>query len=770
MAINQQPMTRQISLPTTNVNTGNGLAQLSNATQAIGQLITERLNDVAIDKATQQGEADVQAGTQPEKLALPLTKATKAYNQAVSNTEARRMVASAAQQIDEELVRSKDPATFNHETPAHFEAKLQGIKQGVLEHTRDENREHIREALDKLTANASVNMLQHSIQFDNQQANFNFKQDIKGLVDARRNAAIAGDAVRLAGIDQALDQTLQDYSTMNAGIARMAPYYRDEIAKTKMVDNVLSGYSDALHQKTTSQYLSKLAENKEGLPFDVWQEAVKNVVALDQTESRLKNNVNAEQVAQVSQGIDNGSIQSLDDINNYPDLTNVQKIQANHKLELKQASQFKQGAQLITAQRNILSDRPIWNSADTRNKMFEAQMNDLQQKTGNIPTLIDMEQSVLGQSEFPASGMQGIPMGTNVPAFDSVLQGKLTSGNPTATAQAAIVFNDMVKIQDKPGSVNLTGDALTVATLFGELYQGGTTPEEAAELAINSVLNAKEPEIEKRIDLFNKKYAHIDAETGNNLLAAKFKDAFGSKPQAFVSDQAFKLFEDIFRAHYISSNSEEAAFKATKYAMQKWGTSKYFDKGYVGQPVPEKEVPIAGIANAFPNQLASNVQGYINRTAAAREANPNLGIPVIEWADPKQTITGNESENDKVFKKLTVGNLPRIKINGHETDVVLIPSASSRLGDGINYVLGYYDQFNNLNPLKDVTNGVDQVARFAPKDLSLWAPSVATQKDDEAIKSYAMKVQEKEDKVALMLPVQGLAFSEKYLQYVENSK
>jgi len=108
----------------------------------------------------------------------------------------------------------------------------------------------------------------------------------------------------------------------------------------------------------------------------------------------------------------------------------------------------------------------------------------------------------------------------------------------------------------------------------------------------------------------------------------------------------------------------------------------------VGQPTPEKDVPIAKVGNAFGNQLVSNVQGFINRTNAARAAHPDLNIPVVEWVRPAQTITGDESQQDKVFKKMTIGDKPRIKINGHETDVVLIPSATSSLDNRVNYLLG----------------------------------------------------------------------------------
>lgn len=782
MAIDQSPMTRQISLPATNVNTGNGLNQLSNATQAVSNLITERLNDAAISKAATQGDLDVQEGRQPEKLALPLTRATKAYNTAVTNTEARRLVQTGEQMINESLANSKNPATFNSGTPAKFHSEIEGIKSGILEAARPENREHVREALDRLSAHASLNMLQHSIDFDNQQAKFNMQKDITGLLEARRNAAISGDAERIAGIDQALEQTIGDYSTMNAQIARIAPYLKQDIAAHKEVDKALGGYADALHNKTTAQYLSDLAENKQKLPFNVWQDAVKAVVALDQTESRLKNDINAQQVAQVELGIQNGTIQNEADIMNYPELTVPQQLGAMKALNRKQAEQMKQGAQYITAQQNILSDRAKWNSADTKNKMFQSQIQAFEQKTGKVATLIDMEQSVLGKSQFAASGMPGIGMGTNVPAFDATMSGKLTSKDPVATAQAAMVYNDMVNVQGKPNSINLSGDALAVATLFGELNNGGTTPEQAAQQAIDVVLNAKEPEIAARIEKFHRTLEKIDPRTGSNLIAGKFKEAFGESPKAFGSDEAFKLFQDTYRANYISSNSEEAAYNATKYAMRAWGTSKYFDKGFVGQPVPEKEVPITNVGNAFDNQIVSNLQGYINRNKAAREANPGLNLPVIEWANSKQTITGTESEQDKVFKRMTLGNHPRIKINGHETDVVLMPSATSRLGEGVNYLFGVYDQFNNLNPLKDATNPVDQVARFAPKELSLWAPAIATEQTDKSIREVALKVQQQEmqqdtgelkaleKKTPAWQVIFGLAKPDDYLEYINSRR
>ena len=242
-----------------------------------------------------------------------------------------------------------------------------------------------------------------------------------------------------------------------------------------------------------------------------------------------------------------------------------------------------------------------------------------------------------------------------------VMTGQLTGKDPIQTATAAMVYKNMTDTQGQPNSVNLTGDALNVATLFNTLNQGGTTPEQAATLAINTVLNATEPQVAARADMFHKTPEKVNPSTGTNMLQVQFKQAFGLSPQTFGAGEAFKYFSDNYRANYLSSNSQESALKATQYAMREWGTSKYFDKGYVGQPVPEKELPITQVANAFPNQMASSVQGLINRTAKLRELHPELNLPVIEWANKDSTVTGQETEEQKVFSNFAKGSKPRIK-------------------------------------------------------------------------------------------------------------
>lgn len=748
MAINQQPMQRQVTTQGSNVSTGSGLTSLASATSQLSQIITEKVNEVAIEQAGIQGQNDVLDNKAPEKLALPFTKATKAYNTAVSNTEARRQAISALELIEESLANNTNPATFNSNSPAKLKAELQGIKEGILQHARPETRERLSNEIDSASAQANVSMLKHSIDYDNRRIKFDFNHDVTGLLEARRDAAIAGDVVRVKGIDAAIDASVHDYSEMSNEIKQVAPYLKDDIARHREVDKVLSDFSQSLQDGTQAKYLSELADNKQNLPYSVWQDAVKGVVQIDQQHSRLKNDINAEQVAQVSLGIQTGTIQNASDLLNYPELTVPQTLTAMKQLNTVQAQKVKDNSKVITAQQNILSGRPEWNTADTKNAMFKNSIAQLEQATGQPATLQDMEKSILGESPYPASGMPNTPMGDNVPAFDSTVSQKLTSEDPIQTAQAAMVYNDMVNVRGKPNSISLTGDALAVATLFNEINTGGITPEDAANQAITKVLKATEPQIAQRVEMFNKNLAHIDPRTGTNVLQKQFKETFGFDPKAFGSSEAFKVFSDKYRNYYLTSNSQEAALNATKYDMRAWGISKYFDKGYVGQPVPEKEIPITQVGNAFDNQMVSTLQGFINKNNALRAEHPELNIPLVEWADPKQTITGTESQQDKIFKKFTIGNKPRLKVNGHETDVVLIPSASSRLDNRINYLFGVYDQFNNLNPLKDVSNGADQVARFAPTELSIWAPGVAAAQVDKELRDLALNVDDKETKKA----------------------
>lgn len=744
MAINQSPMQRTITLPVQTVTAGTGLEQFSNAVSAVSSVLVDRANQIAIESATQLGAQDALDDKAPASLMPGITKATTAYNNSVANVETRRMIASAEEQINEALIRYSDPATFTNETPAHFNSALEGIKQGVLEHARPQTIADISLSLDKMTSSASNKMLAHSISYDNKRTQNDFKTDIERLSLERRNAIIEGESDRVRAIDEVIDQTITDYSVMNQQIASASPAIKESLEKEKLIDGVLQDYFESQSNNTTAQYLESLSQNKQHLPFDVWQKAAKIILQTQQSEQQLSHDLNAQTFQGLKNSIANGSVEDEQSIFDTPNLTPVQQLQLVGQLDARNREQFKQQETVLQAQRNILSNRSELISTTTRNEMFEQSVQNFEQATGRKATLIDMKQMILGLNEYPVSGLPQTPLGTNVPAFDALVQGKLTSGDVLSTIEGAVVYNDLVNIEKQPNAINLSGQALSVATSFNTLNQGTTSPEQAAQIAIKTVINAKDPEIQERSERYHREYEYVNPHDGSSKARTLFKDVVGVRADPFKSDAAFNVFKDTFRMHYINSNSEQAALKAATYAMRSWGTSKYFDEGMVAQPVPEKELGIVSMGNAFDNMMTSNLQGFINRNKLLREQNPDLVLPEIDWENPAQTINGTETDEQKVFNKFLLTKRPRIKINGHATDIVLIPDPQSRLGNRISYAYGYYDRFNNLQVLNDPSNTVTGTASFIPQDINQWAPNVAQRQWDDELKKTAVKTRRRD--------------------------
>jgi len=738
MANEQAPIQRQILTPTANVQAGSGFESLGTAATQLATQVSNKFSDIAIEQAAQKGAADVAAGEAPKALAPGLTAATKSYNKAVTSAESNRMIESGRQQIEEAFIRSSDPATFNSSTPAEFKAQVTGITQGTVENARPEVRQHVLESLNSMSRQASMKMLSHSIAFDNKRTVDNFSFDIDNYVRDRKNAAIAGDTKEVDRIDGLIAETKENYSVQSEQIKALMPKINEKLAQQKDIDNVLAGYSHATAEEKP-QYMADLLENKNKLPFDTLQKASAEVLKLHKTDSALKHDINAQEVSIVNDGIVSGRISDPDQILNFDNLNVTQKLHAMSALEVHNKKINSAQNKMLAAQKAILFNRSSVIADSTKNQMFEMSTAQLEKAKGSPASLADMSQSVLGTNAYPTSGLPNTSMKTNVPAFDSVMSGQLTGGDPVATAQAAMVFKDMVKIQDQPNSVNITGKALSVATLFNTLNQGDTTPEKAATLAINQVMNADAPEIKERTARFNS-LAFVDKSTGKSKLDKSFKDTFDTKTRNFQTDSAFGLFKDIYRAHYLASNSEEAALSATKYAMHSYGTSKYFDEGMVASPVPEKELNITKVGSTFDNQLNIGLQGVIKRNQQMRD--DGTPVPVIEWADKSSEINlADLTDESKVMDTLGAGNSPKIKIDGHESKVVLVPGPDSKLGDRVRYNYGYYDQFGMLQMLPDASNTTGHTAQFSPVGLEQWSPGIFEEKNQERLTEVAKKIQ-----------------------------
>ena len=765
MAKELQPIQRVLSTPTQNVSSGNAFDSLASSTSRVSSLIAQKASSLAVEDQARKGIKDAQEGVAPEKLAYPLNAGTKAYNDAVAHTEANRMLLSAQQQIEEAYLNHSNPANFNSQSPAQFSATLQGIVEGTLQNSREETRSMINDKLSALASHAQIKMLDHSIRYDNAKTQADFQTDINNIARLRRNATIAGDDELATQLDYEIDQTLKDYSVRNQTIANQATEIKRKLDEDKQVTDVLGEFAKASSENAKSEFLNDFAQNKQNLPYDVWSKTAKELVAMQGQEQKLTHDIAAQSLQQGINAIDNGSINDVDQILDIPNLTATQHLQLINRYETRQRQGFKSQEKVLNAQNHILRNQSAMVPGNVADDMFQNAQAQFEQGTGQVMTLTDMVESALGLNAYPASGMPGMPFGRDIPAINAQMKSQLQSTNPTLVREAAELFGRVVNTDQNANAINISGRPLDIATLFNQLNKGQEDPNLLAKEVRDTVMNVSEKQSTERAEYYHRNF-EVSPRTGKSKLDKKFKEITGVNPQIFKTDAALDFFKAEYRLSYLNSNSEEAADKAVKYKMRSWGTSKYFDDGLVAQPVPEKELNITQIGNAFDNQYRIRLQGIIDSNKELIDR--GVKTPKIEWLQPKeQNIdVANLTDEQRVFSKLGTSlsrttlraygedSRPHIKVDGLETQVYLVPGPESRLGERVQYAMFYKDKFGNQQPIPDV-NSPTGVAMFSPDGLEEYAPAVLDERNNQKLKEQALKIQRAQAKQELD-DIQGL--------------
>lgn len=783
MAKEQQPFERGLITPTQTVQGGNSFDQMGKAAGDLSQVLSSKATDIAIEQAGQQGAMDATQGDAPDSLMPPLTKATKAYNNAVSETEAVHMVTSAQEQIQESLLKHSDPRNFSAETPAQFRAEMTGIINGTLENARDSNRPKIQAALEKVEASAATQMLKTSIQHDNRVINNDFTNDVNTLETQLKSAFVANDEQAIQDTEQSLESTFTNYGVRSEAINQQLPQIRKQLDETRQVYQVLGDYSKSISDGRDTRFLADFVENKENLPINVYQKAAKELLTLKDTSQKLRSDAAAEDNAKVQQGILNGTITNNSQIAQFTDQTPVQLVKNNTMLQQQQMKQLKDNADIFEAQRNIQTGYSAIVPDSTKKKMFDSVRQQYESQTGKPFDIFAMKESLMGENNFPMSGLPETPMKTSVPQVNEVIQADLLSEDPTRTANAAAVYHSIATSDKAPNSIDLSGKALSVAKVYnGAIQNGTTTPEQAAQTAINRVMNVSDSERQERDTRFK--------QIKDSRFRSWFKDVFGAKPQDFKTDAAFGNFKDNFYSHYLNANSEQAALEATRDEMRAWGTSKYFDDGAVFNNVPEREIPETKIGYTFDNQMRVGLQDVINRNRSLRQ-NTNESVHTIEWENKASNIDlNNLTDNDKVFKLLGQKDIspnlqalgmsaalgptavlasqvfgdvakPRVTVDGVSSDVILIPGPDSKMGKRHTYTLGYYDKFGIPTPIPDPTNQPQGVAQFSVSSISEWAPSFSDEQQESLIQQTARRFVAQQDNADIKARQESASFLQK---------
>lgn len=780
MAKEQKPFERSLLTPSQNVTGGNAFDQMGDAAGTLSTILSSKASDIAIEQAGEQGALEASEGKAPNQLMPPLTKATKAYNKAVSDTEAMHMVTSAKEQIQTSLLNYADPKNFTTESPAKFRAEMSGIIEGTLEHARDSNRAQIQASLESIEANASVQMLKQSIQHDNRVINDNFKNDVNALESQLKSDYVSNNPQAIQETEQALNKVLDDYGTRSEAINQALPQIKEQLQESKQVYQVMGDYSKAASDGFGSKFLADFVENKQQLPLNVYQKAAKELLTLQDTGKKLRQEAAAEDSAQVERGIQNGTITSKEQITEFQNQTPLQLINNIGRFERKQAQFLKDNQDILQAQKDISNGQSGIVSGQVKNKMFDTWKANYESQTGQTADLFAMAESLTGKGDFPMSGIPGVAMRTNVPKLDALMESELTSSDPQRTANAGAIYHNVVSSQQQPNAIKLSGKALSTAQVYDEAIQNGTsTPEEAAQTAIQRVMNVSDAERKQRDENFK-------AITSKEL-KKWFAEDLGAKVQDFKTDAAFTQYKDNLYSQYVNANSFEAARKATAYKMSNWSESRYFDSGVVTANAPEKQVPEANIAYTFDNQIRVGLQSVINRNRSLRKTDE--GFHTIEWDSPNKDIDFNNiTDHDKVYTLLgqeptpqgigafasgtgfgagvvmEPGHVkPRVTVDGVSSDVFLKDDADTNLGKTRTYTLMYYDKFGIPTPIPDPTNHPKGVAQFSVSRIGDWAPSIAENQTDEQVKETARRFVSEQNKQELERQQKNASFLAKHL-------
>lgn len=782
MAKEQTPMHRSILTPDISVQPTRAFEQMGESAAQLQTTLANKAQELAVDESTREGIRDVEEGRTPKDLAFPFTQATKAYNTAVERTEKGRLAHAANKQINEALINFSNPATFNHETPAQFKAHVNGIIEGTLENARDGYREELRQHLAEQADKASFRMLEHAITYDNKVQENNFNFDIKNLAEEARTAVISGESPE--HFYEEMNKKVDDYAAMNAAIASQVPMIKKQLQEEREVNNLFSGYAKAHEEGKEAEFLNDLASNKQNLPFNVWSKGVSELYNLTAQEKRLKNDIQGEEYQRGINAILDGQIQTPEDFDRLPNLTTTQKLQLQAKWKQNTQRQIRHTNGLLEAQQQILRGTPAMISGKTTDELLENKRLEFEQVTGRRMTLTDMTESLTGQNDLPLSGIPSTPLGRDVPKINAQYKSQLSSKNPELFMEAAENFNRVVNINGDKSSINIGGRELTAATLFNQLNIGSTDPLVLAQEVHDTVYNVPETEFNLRSEQFHRQY-EVNPRTGKPALATKFKDLFGVEPDAFNNAAAFDYYRAQFKLHYLASNSEEAAAEATAYDMRAAGESKYFKKGFVSPAsVPEKELNITQIGYAFPNQIAFNMQRVINQNGIDRNRGV-ANLPKLEWRNERERINFEDyTPEDRVFKNIAATQAdkagratgptdkPIIKITDTfqgrprtwESEVYLVPIPESRLGERVQYALGYDDPIGVQHLIPDITAPGGH-ALFSPHGLDVWAPEVFDSRRQHDLNEMATKMLRAEGEAELksikgFTELRGLPFLE----------
>ncbi len=764
-----QSIERQVMTPNIQVRSNNAAATVGEATSELGYLLANKLQEQAVYQSGLAGQKAAEEGRAPKNLMYPVTKATAAYNQAVINTEARNLATQGESMISEAYVKFANPATFNEQTPAQFNAAIDGITQGVLDATRPENRGIVKNALDQVTSRARVKMLDDAIKYDNQQTEIQFNRDLALGVEILNNASLGKDPEEIKIAQNYVDGILSDYAIINQGIANKLPDIRKKIDDQLKINSVVAEYIDAYSQgqKQAIAFINDLATKKfEGLTAEQQISATAQVLKLHQQNVRLT----AEHQNEIYQGmslkIDADMVQSPQDItqeigDDLPtsDVYQLQRQWVNHNRAKNKALQAetivlqarKGGPQEVAKLPNqVLNDYYAY-----REKTILEEINS--NLAPNEP--YKQQLSLTEKMQFVVA-----PAGAPIQDYNIDLSYGLKSADPAIALDALNAYRYGWEHRNEFGDVlkGLDSQADQIAQYVISL--GDKSEVETLQLIGQAQANLNDKSDTTRQARTDRLKTFYTGAYGKRQIDGYYKQAFGVTPGRPEFDASFGEFQGLFDYYFmgVADGNAEVSLKMAQAEMRDWGTSKWGAPDDNMYSPPEKTIAFTDMGYWFDNQVGL----ALNKTLKnLEEQGSNIKRPT--WMK-KQIPEGEVSEQDlfsKNYLSTTREAAPQpgsagslfvtdamlneegifkreltAVVDGIERRIYLTSTQDTRqsiTGEPV-YQFYYNDDFGVAQYLPNPYNPLG-VAQFTAKSMGQFIPEVYDELRDEDFDKVAKK-------------------------------
>lgn len=764
-----QPIDRQVATPNANIRPNNAYATLGEATAELGNMVATKLEDQAVYYSGLAGEEDALAGKAPKTL-LPFGRASAAYTNAVIKTEARQLTNQGRQMINQTYSELSNPANFNAQTPAEFDAKVTGITQGILDNTRRENRGAVAAALDEYAGAAKLRILDDAIKYDNEQTEASFNNELALAQEQLREAIFSKDKNSIAIAQRNVGEILDDYAQINQRIMDKLPEITKKINSQAKTDMVVAEYLSVYQQgkQATQDFITDLATKPiPGLTTQEQLEATAQVLKIHKQNITLTNAYEAEVFSETTFKIDSDQYTSVEDVafdvGDRLDAADTFRLQSHWIAHDRAAKKKRNAVGMVLAARKAGPQEVAKLSGEILNEAYEQMVFDGvaaynstlapdQQPISDFTLLQKMQNIVLPNFGAPVKDYQielayGLKSADQVKALDALQAYKYGYANRE-------VFGDVLK--------GLDSDANNIAQFA--LSTGAKSEVDEINLIGQAQQNIKDTSDTTRIARQKRLDSFYTGNDGSRQIDRFYKATFGASPGQAQFDASFGTFQRLFDTYFmgVADGNADVSMKMTAAQMRDWGTSKWGEPNDIMYTPIEKAVSFSNLGYWLDNQVGL----ALNRVLKNHETE-KTGIKRPKWM-VEQIPEGNVSEKDLMEKNylsttrgaVTPSNqlfvvtdemlnqeglfnreLSAI-VDGVERRIYITSTDNTRQsasGESV-YQFYYKDDYGVAQFLPDPYNPLD-VAQYSVQPLSVMLPEVydtlRSEDFDSVANSYA---------------------------------